>query len=836
MMPRGGALALLVVALDARGAAADFDCNVRALMLDFARALQPGRAQADFTAMAASLAAASAFIPENNGTVCTLAAPRARARAPLLPVVRAAAPAFFVSPTGDDAAAGTLSAPFATLARGVAAARAAAPPGAPRAVELLAGTHFMNGSTLALDARDSGLTLSSSADAAVSGGTLLQGLVWARRGAPSGAWCAPLGAAPALPSVLGLRDARSGARYTRARFPNVDVEAESILDSGVVPWTGAWTPGPHPQPVKVLYPPYPLRDDIALFRHYTLGFGAPGSACGHLSPPYGFWCSNLTDREHNGTGFLSVPSSVSVNTTLLPHLPYANATGGVLHTWHAGRWFSAQFALDARLTTWDAVSGVSNFTFAAGGWQGSRGYGYGRDVSVENVREELDAPGEFFFDEATRELCVIPLAGGGGGGGGGGAPPDASLVALGPGSKVLVNVSGSQAAPVVNVSFAGLVFRDAAATYLDPHGLPSGGDWALARTAALFTEGTEGLRVEGCTFTSLDNNALFFSGYSRGATISTNTFSRLGESAVALWGRIGGAEADGAPGMGWDTRGGDQPRFTTIEGNLCSNIGIWQKQSACVFQAEAALTTISNNIFYDVPRAAINDNDLGMGGSVVERNAIWSVCKETADHGAWNSWSRTARVNDLHADGSPGGPPTTVPLWTHARGNLWIAQPFPTTRSGFAPGAQEAFDTDDGSAYLNVSGNVWVYGSSSLKSDLAGHDNRQSGNVILFVGAAFGVDAVLPGHADVFENNTVVLAADGAIGGGQDCSADAATRTRVAGNRYVSPTGVVKECGLPLAEWQARDRAANDPGSVAEAYPADLATAAVAWARALLGL
>jgi hypothetical protein len=798
-------------------------------MLDFAKDLQPFRTQADFDAMTVSLSAASSVMPENNGTACVLTVPRAVAISSSAPPRNNfnSAFSFFVSPTGNDAATGTISSPFATLARGVAAARTAAPPGAPRAVTLLTGTYYMNGSTLTLDARDSGLTLSSTENATVSGGTLLQGLSWVR-GIPTGAWCAPLGMmSPSLPQVLGLRDARSGSRYTRARFPNVDVDTESILDSGVVPASNKWTLGPHFEPARVLYPAYPLREDIQLFRHYTLGFAAPGSACSHLSPPYAFWCSNLTDREHNGTGFLSYPSAVSVNTSLLPHLPYANATGGVLHSWHAGRWFSVQFALDAKLTTWDAATGVSNFTFAAGGWQGSRGYGSGIDISVENVREELDAPGEFFFDEVSRELCVIPLAGG--------MPPDASLVALGPGSKVLVNVSGSQAVPVVNLSFIGLGFSDAAHTYLDPHGLPSGGDWALARTAAVFLEGIEGLRVEGCTFTALDNNALFLSGYSRGAVITSSTFSLLGESAIALWGRVGGAEADGAPDMGWDTRNGDQPRFTSITNNLCSRIGIWQKQSACVFQAEAALTTISHNIFYDVPRAAINENELGMGGSIVERNAIWSVCRETADNGVWNSWSRTARVNDLHADGSPGSVPTTVPLWTHARDNMWIAQLFPKTKSGFAPGASQPFDTDDGSSYLNVTGNVWVYGSNSLKSDFYGHDNRQIGNLVLFFGSAFGVAAVLPGHADVFENNTVVFMADGVIGYGQDCSANA-TRTLVRGNRYVSPTGALKECGKTLTAWQALDPANNDPGSVAEAYPADLATAAVAWARALLGL
>jgi hypothetical protein len=41
---------------------------------------------------------------------------------------------------------------------------------------------------------------------------------------------------------------------------------------------------------------------------------------------------------------------------------------------------------------------------------------------------------------------------------------------------------------------------------------------------------------------------------------------------------------------------------------------------------------------------------------------------------------------------------------------------------------------------------------------------------------------------------------------------------------------------MALDAWQAKDPARNDPGSTAEAYPADLDSAAVAWARDLLGL
>ena len=665
----------------------------------------------------------------------------------------------------------------------------------------------------------------------LSGGVPLMGLTWTRAsGAPgaAGAWVADLSSyAAVLPRVLGLRDVRRGARLPRARYPNVaNLDTESVLDTGLL--AASWTPGAHAGPTRVLYPAYPYRDDILLMQHYTLGFGAAG--CAQLQPPYAYWCSNLTSREANGTGFLSYPAGAVINTTALPHLPYANATGAVLHSWHSGRWFSAQFLLDAARTTWDATARAANFTFAAGGWQGSRGYTHGTDISVENVLEELDAPGEWFFDEAARQLFLIPLPGPGSP-----PPPDGALVAAGPGSKVLLNISGSQAAPAANVSLVGLAFADAAHTYLDPHGLPSGGDWAIARTGAVFATGVDGLLVAGCTFAGLDNNALFLAGYARRAVIANSAFSSLGESAIAQWGDVGGEEAD-APGMGWDTRNGDQPRGTLVEGNLCHGIGIWQKQSACLFQAEAASTVARGNIFYDVPRAAINENELGMGGHLVAGNAIWSVCRETADHGAWNSWGRTARVNDLHEDGSPGGPPTTVPLWTHAAGNFWLAQPFPVTKSGFAPGAQEAFDTDDGSAYLNVTGNVFVYGSSDEKSDLGGHDNRHVGNVVLFVSRGFGVGAVVPGHADHFVNNTLVLLADGAIGGGQDCGTDSGTRTVVSDNVYYSPKGAVQECGMSLAAWQAKDPAKNDPRSVAHAYPADIDAAAVNWARELLGL
>ena len=76
--------------------------------------------------------------------------------------------------------------------------------------------------------------------------------------------------------------------------------------------------------------------------------------------------------------------------------------------------------------------------------------------------------------------------------------------------KELVRVDGGRDSdsPVRGVSLVGLEFRDAAPTYLEPHGMPSGGDWALQRTAAVFAQGTEGLLLDSCRFVRLDGNAL----------------------------------------------------------------------------------------------------------------------------------------------------------------------------------------------------------------------------------------------------------------------------------------------------------------------------------------
>jgi hypothetical protein len=67
-------------------------------------------------------------------------------------------------------------------------------------------------------------------------------------------------------------------------------------------------------------------------------------------------------------------------------------------------------------------------------------------------------------------------------------------------------------------------------------GVPSGGDWALERLAAITFEYAENCVVESSMFTKLDGNAIAINGYNRGHLIQDNEFVWIGNNAVTSWG------------------------------------------------------------------------------------------------------------------------------------------------------------------------------------------------------------------------------------------------------------------------------------------------------------
>ena len=218
--------------------------------------------------------------------------------------------------------------------------------------------------------------------------------------------------------------------------------------------------------------------------------------------------------------------------------------------------------------------------------------------------EELDYPDEFFYDTDERALYLWHN--------GTGAPPSSKGQAEGelpslaaPTNKVLIDIAGSKNYPVRDVTFRGVTFRDTAYTYMDPHSMPSGGDWGLQRTAAVQVEGTEGLTIDSCMFTRLDGNALLLSAYNRDASITKSQFEWNGDTCIALWGNGEGAPA-GAPGFGPSLMSLDIPMNTTIDQCLFKEFEVHEKQSSAIFYAKAGHNKYTRNIVYNGPRAHIN--------------------------------------------------------------------------------------------------------------------------------------------------------------------------------------------------------------------------------------
>ena len=399
----------------------------------------------------------------------------------------------------------------------------------------------------------------------------------------------------------------------------------------------------------------------------------------------------------------------------------------------------------------------------------------------------------------------------------------------------LLRIRGSQSAPVVGVQLLGLRFVDAAATFLAPHGIPSGGDWALHRGGSLVIEGTRGTLVEGCAFERVDGTAVLISGYNRNVTVQRSSFAWVGENGVALWGdtRGGAYVTDAAQkaalpaGMGPDGTGGNFARFTKVLGNFARELGVWEKQSAFFFQAKSCQTEVRGNIAFNLPRASVNFNDGFGGGSSVADNLMFNTCRESGNHGVFNSWDRQPYVTTVF----DGKTPSTQKLDDVLSGNFFVAN----YQAGFA------IDNDDASMFYRAHGNFLVYGDNGLKADFGGHDNVHFENIYAFpnIGCLVDITEQLLGHGLTFFGNKCVMQQPGGSGlyahFNCDDLADGANATRAVplmhDNQVYASDGALSICGRNLTQLQLQG---FELGTTVAPIPA--AGDILGWARTLLQL
>jgi hypothetical protein len=303
------------------------------------------------------------------------------------------------------------------------------------------------------------------------------------------------------------------------------------------------------------------------------------------------------------------------------------------HVMHKGRWGGFHYKIVGVDENGEAI--------LEGGHQNNRpSTPHPENRMVENVLEELDSPGEWYFDEDTRQLYYWPQEG-----------IDMKTAKFeGVVLKSFIEIKGDLGNPVSDISIEGIKFEYAQRTFMEEYEPLLRSDWTIYRGAAIFLEGVENCTVADCEFVNLGGNVIFVSGYNDQVKISGNHIHDCGASAISF---VGDPSAVRSPSFQYgefveldemDTIPGPKnelyPRNCIVTDNLIHRIGRIEKQTAGVQISMAMEITVSHNSIYDVPRAGINIGDGTWGGHILEFNDVFNTVLETGDHGSFNSWGR----------------------------------------------------------------------------------------------------------------------------------------------------------------------------------------------------
>ncbi len=408
----------------------------------------------------------------------------------------------------------------------------------------------------------------------------------------------------------------------------------------------------------------------------------------------------------------------------------------ILHALHEAAWGDLHYR----------VTGVdkSGNAILEGGWQNNRSSHPHKQIRfVENVLEELDAPGEWFYDRANSTLYYMP-------------PPGLDLSA----ARVefsyldkLVEFHGKPHEPVRHIALAGLSFRHANRTFLKRYEPLLRSDWSIYRGGAVEFESTEDCTIRDADFENLGGNAVMASGYNRRLNISGSRFTNIGASAVCFVGLPAAvrsatfwdkppkwATVDRTPGPKTD----DYPADCRVDDCLMFHLGTVEKQVAGVQISMSARITVRHCSIYDVPRAGINIGEGTFGGHTIEFCDVFDTVRETGDHGSFNSWGRDrywavqgASLDELVAK-FPDLPKWDAVETTTLRNNRWRCD------RGWD------IDLDDGSTNYRIVNNLCLHGGIKNRE---GFDRVVENNIM--VDNSFHPHVWYKNSRDAFRHNIV---------------------------------------------------------------------------------
>jgi len=361
---------------------------------------------------------------------------------------------------------------------------------------------------------------------------------------------------------------------------------------------------------------------------------------------------------------------------------------------------------------------------------------------VEGLFEELDSPGEWFFDRRERLLYYKPPAG---------VDLQRAKIEITT-AKSLLRFIGTAARPAHDFLVTGLVFDRTRDTLFDASEPLLRSDWKISRNGAIFIEDAEHVAITDSDFHDLGGQGVFVSGHARSITVRGNSFRNLGGTAISF---VGSPRAvrdplfdpyestpldrlDRTPGPASD----EYPRDSDAADNLIHDIGTSDLQAAGVEISMSMNITISHNTIYDVPRAGINIGDGTWGGHSVEYNDVFDTVLLTSDHGAFNAWGRDrywrsdrAEIDKVVAS-DPGLPFLDATATTVLRNNRFQSD------HGWD------IDLDDGATNYRIFDNLLLSGGLKLRE---GYARVVYNNLI--INNSFHPHVWLANSNDVFERN-----------------------------------------------------------------------------------
>lgn len=416
---------------------------------------------------------------------------------------------------------------------------------------------------------------------------------------------------------------------------------------------------------------------------------------------------------------------------------WANPAGGVIQAIHKNEWGGVHVPILGKNPDGSLRLGAETGNNREGGPSDKERF-------VENIREELDAPGEWYFDQGAGWLYYMPAAGA--------RPPSTGFVA----SKLetLFRIEGRKQ-PVHDVWVTGFQIRYTEPTFLKTTEPLLRSDWKFYRGGAFLIENADRIEIADSDFSELGGNAIVVSGRARAIAVRGNEISHIGASAISFVGRpdavrsplfqyhqsLAVAAIDRIPGPKSD----DYPADSVAEDNLIHDIGEIEKQSAGVEIAMAEGITVSHNSIYRAPRAGINVGDGTWGGHIIEGNDVFDTVLETGDHGAFNSWGR-----DRYWDPDRDEMDRRVAA---DRSLVWLDTPEPIVIRGnrFRCDHGWDIDLDDGSSNYMIENNLLLSGGLKFRE---GFDRVARNNVIL--NNTFHPHVWFAGSGDLFEHNIVM--------------------------------------------------------------------------------